>query len=359
MDMTPSDLKPYEALYRTGRLMGANRALREFLGWPEHFPLPLSISHGVDFGHCFHPMDVDSAEPIHWATNERMVKLARMVKPSILAPHPWALLTRTAQLETGKGVLVIGPPPSPANDSRLHDLIRDYSPRETTILVKARGAYRDSIAFWQNQGFHTITAESQDGGFYQRLHSILSAYERIVSPTFSSAAIFAAALGKAVDLLRGFSYTAYEPADYENEVNLSSPDARAVVKVFCGKSQTQATQTAQDLLGFGALADSRRVRNELLEEIQQLQRPVYANPKSSVPVILRQEAARLLNKPGLLRFSTRQIVRTLRRKHICIMQINEIDVWLHGKTDNNFTLTPVPYMPGVTVPGAAPAGYSR
>jgi len=355
--VTPFELKRFEHLFRASQLMGSCDTLREFLDWPVQYPIPLSISHGVDFGHCFHPMDVDAPEPIHWATNDRMLRAARSIKPAILAPHPWALITRKLPAESGRGTLVIGPPPSPSNDDRLLKLISDKSRADTTILVKARGSYRGSIDFWEQRGFKTTTAEAPDGRFYERLHAVLSRFATVMGPTFSSALVFAAALRKRVVLVPNFVYTAYEPTDYEAEVNLTSPDAQRIVRIFADASQPVVTDTAQELLGFDRLGHRERVRQDLLDAISELKRPLYANPNSIIPYRLRAGLAVRLNKPGLLRYSTRQVVTLLNRRHVCVMRINELDVWLNGKNPANFSLTPVQFQKGVTEPGFAPGGY--
>ncbi|MDP3499174.1 MAG: hypothetical protein Q8S33_02525 [Myxococcales bacterium] len=302
-------------------------------------------------------MDVDAPEPIHWSTNDRMLRAARAIKPTILAPHPWALLTRKLPTEQGRGTLVVGPPPSPSNDGRLLEVLSGVSRDDTTILVKARGSYRGSIAFWEHRGFKTTTAEAPDGRFYERLHSVLSRFETVMGPTFSSALVFAAALRKRVVLVPNFVYTAYEPTDYEAEVNLSSPDAQRIVRIFADAPQNDVTDTAHELLGFDRLSDRERVRNDLLDAISQLKRPLYVNPNSVIPYQLRAALAVRLNKPGLLRYSTRQVVKLLNRRHVCVMRINELDVWLNGKNPTNFSLTPIQFQKGVTEPGFAPGGY--
>ena len=40
------------------------------------------------------------------------------------------------------------------------------------------------------------------------------------------------------------------------------------------------------------------------------------------------------------------------------MYMSDIDVWLHGKSERNFRLVPVKFVPGVTEPGLAPGAYA-
>lgn len=340
--------------------MGAAETMRRFLELPSGSPVPLSLSHGVDFGHCHHPMDVDSIEPIHWACNPAMLRRARRVKPAILAPHPWAILhgpNRRARPSGGE--LVIGPPPSPANDQRLYEKIADRAGTDCTILVKARGHFEESIRFWNSRGFKTCTARGPDGSFYERLNELLGRYRRIVGCTFSSALVFAASIGCRVELITDYFFEVYEPGAYEEEVNLSSEAARGVVRVFADGNQDVTTDLARALLGFEQLGRSSEIRDALAHEISSLRRAFHVNPGNPLPYPLAATGAFLFKKPGVLKYSTRQALEAVRRKNMCVMRINDIDIWLNGKSSDNFRLTPITFEPGVTVPGMAPEGYVR
>lgn len=355
--MKPEALTKYERLYTNSRYMGATVILRKFLGLAGDAPVPLSLSHGVDFGHCHHPMDVDAIEPIHWSCNSTIHDVAVKSKASIMAPHPWAITVHGRTRQAGRGVLVIGPPPSPENDQRLYELIKNDVRPDWAILVKARGHHEGSSEFWRTRGVKATTAGGPDDGFYERLYEIVANHRTVVGCTFSSALVFAASIEREVVLLRNYFYEAYEPANYEDEVNFKSERARSFVGRFAsGDRQSRATES-QSLLGFGMLDEQERIRGNLLEAIHSLRRPFHANPLSPIPYRLAEFLALRLGKPGILRHSPREVLSVLRRRNVSVMRINDIDVWINGKSSRNFQLSPSAFKKGATVPGLAPRGY--
>src|SRR5690606_239852 len=124
-NVTEVELRPYARLYRSAPRMGAATLFRQFFGLPDDAVVPLSVAHGVDFGHCHRPLDVTYVEPIHWSCNPAMHQAAADCKPSLLLPHPWTMHVAQREIGTGRGVLLIGPPPSPENDAALLELIRN------------------------------------------------------------------------------------------------------------------------------------------------------------------------------------------------------------------------------------------
>ena len=96
-------LNNYRGLYKSSGKSGEAEILRNYLELENDFPVPLSISHGVDMNHTSVAMDVRSIEPIHWSYNEQIHERALLVKPSILLPHPWLMLTLGRQIKSGSG----------------------------------------------------------------------------------------------------------------------------------------------------------------------------------------------------------------------------------------------------------------
>lgn len=355
--MNAEHLKRYARFYTSARRMGADLALKNFLGMSADAVIPMSVSHGIDFGHCYRPFDVDAVEPLHWSYNSAMHEAASKVKPSVLAPHPWALVTPTSTAAAPKGTLVIGPPPSPENDERLYQLIKHDVRSDWAILVKARGNHDGSVRYWRSRGLDVVTADQPDADFYARLAGILAAHEVVIGCTFSSALVFAATLHKEIVLLRNYFYEAYEHTHYEEEVDLSSDRARKFVRQFADAKETERTALSRELLGYQFLGSADGVRAELESAIAALERPFYTPSRNPLAYWLRQTGASIFSKQGLLRYSTQDIGLKFRGRHCCIMRMNDIDVWLHGKNESNFSLTPVPFVPGVTEFGFAPGGY--
>lgn len=356
--MTPERLVKYERLYASPRYLGAGALLRRFLEIPKDSLLPLSIAHGVDHGHCHRPMDVDNIEPIHWSTNRILHEEAKEVKPSVLAPHPWAILAKERPPPSGRGVLVIGPPPSPENDRRLYDLIKDDIGEDWAVLVKPRGAFRGSIDFWQSKGLKGITADGPPEGFYERLYGIISTYRTVVGCTFSSAVILAASIGREIVMLRTYFCEFYELARYEDEINFASRRTSALVRCLANGDAAAKIRECRALLGFDFLDEPDRIRKDLSEEIHQIKRPFYKNPRNPVPYKLSEILAMRFAKPGILRYAPRDMLDRVRSKAICIVRMNDIDLWLSGKNDQNYRQLPVSDREGETVmPGFSPRGY--
>lgn len=337
--------------------MGAADLFRSFYGLNPDAIVPMSVAHGVDFGHCHNPMDVGSIEPIHWSCNSFMHQSASVFKPSILVPHPWVMHCQKLPVPHGKGVLVIGPPPSPANDAALYELIRKDVRSDWAILVKARGAYQGSMRYWAERGLKPLTASGPDTNFYNRLFNLLSQYETIVGCTFSSALVFAASIGKKIDLVQRYAYKVYETTAYEAEVNLSSSRASSVVKTFLKQDKSLIQDLSRELLGFEQGGDKLKTMKEFQEVISNLRRPFWNDRRLSLPYALREAVAMKLNKPRILSAGLVTYMRHFKRANACTMTMNEFDVWANGKNSGNFSLEPVLHIPGITEPGLAPDGY--
>ena len=355
--MNPLGLERFAGLYASSRYMGADRFLRRFLKITDERPMPLSLSHGVDAGQYRDALDVEAIEPIHWSNNVDTFKEAIKVKPSIVAPHPWAILAESKTPSVGGGVLLVGPPPSPENDQRLYDLIKSESLADWSVLVKVRGEHQGSIRFWNQCGLGTVSAGAADSEFYERLYSIISRYETVVGCSFSSALIFAAAIGKRVVLLRDYAWEIYDASNFLDVIWLDSPRSRSIVRVLANGSNAEQQEAARELLGFDLLSDPTKVRRDLDDAITALKRPYHSHKHNPLPYKLGETLAVALKRQGFLRYSPSEVLSVLRRKQVGILRMNDIDVWLNGRTATNCRVTPVEYRKGITEPGRAPRGY--
>jgi hypothetical protein len=358
--MNLHDLARYDRFYTNAAQMGVNAIFRDFFGLAPDHPVPLSVAHGVDFGHSFYPQDVLAAEPIHWSCNDDVHRQALAYKPSILLPHPWIMLSRQAEVPEGKGTLIIGPPPGPVNDERLFRLIEGSLSDDSAILIKVRGAYRDSFRFWQERGVTPVTAGAPDDQFYPRLLQMLGSYRRILGPTFSSALVFAAAIGRQVDLVRGFTYRAVERRDYETEVNWASERARAVVGTFSRDDHAAKQRLASEILGGGLAFDRAAKIAELHALIASLPGPFWMNPAVRFPPPrVRRALATVLGKTGLVNAGLGTYYDRFRRADLAIMTVNEFDIWLNGKSPENFDLQPIVESRKNARPGLAAERYEQ
>jgi hypothetical protein len=355
--MNPSHLIRYQPLYRASQYMGAARILRQFLGLAEDAPIPLTLSHGVDCAQYKNALEVESVEPLHWSYNRNIHETASRVKPSVMAPHAWAIVVNGKQSGTGSGVLLIGPPPSPENDERLYMLIANERLANWTVLVKARGEYEGSVRYWSNRGLRTITGGRPDDSFHERLFMMLSGFETVVGCSFSSALLFAASIGKQVILLRNYAWETYDASNFLSQIWLESPRARKIVRVFADGSAQEKTDAARELLGFDMLGRPGVVREALDAAIHSLKRPFHHHPDNPIPYRIREFLTIAFGKPGFLRYSSAELLAMMSRQQVGILRMNDIDAWLNGRNESNCSLTPVRFRKGVTQPGWAPRGY--
>ncbi|SDW44073.1 hypothetical protein [Marinobacter mobilis] len=360
--MEISELEKYRPLYLSMERMGAGRILKEFLRRDLRQTLPFSVSHGVDFGHCFDAMDIEDIEPVHWAYNDVIKDRVSGKKNYILAPHPWAILHQKLGEERGAGTLIIGPPPGVDNDRKLYDLIRHCNIGKANILIKGVGNYLGSIEFWKSKGVEPVTAGFRDIEFYDRLFSLLSRYDRVIGSNLSSAIVFAASIGKKIEFVDGFSYEFYDRGDYLNRVNFESEDARSFIKFFFYGGGRERKELSQNLLGYEYLSCSKMINNNIENVLSELKSPVYVSNNKKPFHLLRLFAAVKFNRPGLIRSDFFSLVRNYffsngHKNKVCKVELNELSAWLNGVSSDNFQITPTPYVKGVTVPGQAVTQY--
>lgn len=355
--MNPTELVRYQSLYRASLYMGAARILRQFLGLAENAPIPLTLSHGVDCAQYRNALEVESVEPLHWSYNRDIHETASRVKPSVMAPHAWAIVANGMQRVAGSGVLLIGPPPSPENDERLFRLIANEHLANWTVLVKARGEYQGSVRYWNSRGLRTITGGKPDENFHERLYTMLSRFETVVGCSFSSALLFAASIGKQVVLLRDYTWETYDASNFLSQVWLESPRARKIVRVFADGSLQEKKDAACELLGFDMLGTPGHVREALNAAMHSLKRPFHHHQNNPIPYKLREFLTIAFKKPGFLRYSSADLLSMMQRQQVGILRMNDIDAWLNGRNEANCSITPVEFRKGVTQPGWAPRGY--
>jgi hypothetical protein len=358
--MQPEALARFAALYARGHAFasGAAAILNDWAGRPAGAPVPLSLSHGVDFGHCFAPMDADSLEPAHWCYTERMQARAAPIKPTVLLPHPWLLLARDPA-PPGAGTLVIGPPPGPANDRALLAHLRAAGIGPATLLVKQVGAHRESARFWQDAGFGVTGVAPRGGQLYAALRERLGEFATVVGVTFSSALVFAAALGREVRLLPGYRYRSHFPGDYFHTVDFASADARAVVETFCAGSTADTRACALRLLGADLAVTPEQARARLDAAVASLTEGLHG--LRHAPAWLRRAlfaAAGALDRPALARLDRRTLAKALRRHQVLDLEIDEVGLWRSGGDPRYRTMRAVRYVPGRTEPGMAVEQYA-
>ena len=351
--MKITELQRYKMLYKSANSMGASQIFNRYLNVNENRVVPLSVSHGVDFGNFCDPIDIYSIEPIHWSYNEQIHKESIKIKPSLLAPHPWAMNIDDKNISEGNGVLLIGPPPGKVNDQRLYELIKNDIRDNWSILVKKRGNYEPSMSFWKSKGVNPITAGGYDGDFYNRLYNVLSEYKVVVGCTFSSALIFAASINKKIEIIEDYEYRVYDVANREKLVDYNSTQAKSVVNFFLNRNQSEIKRISKELLGINLHQGKLSILSSLEDTIDSLRSAFYIQGSNNVPIKYKALLALFLKKPGLIKFNLQDAIKRIKKKEIVGIEIDEFSVWSCGPNRANYTITTAPYVKGKTEPGSA------
>ena len=356
--MNQSDLRRFAPLYHYARYFGADRILRRYVGLPDDYVIPLGLAHGVDLGLVSPCQDVLSAEPIHWAHNERVYRAALTVKAAVKLPHPVLLAIAGKPRRLGKGTLVVGPPPGPVNDQRLLDILGLANRADTTILVKPKRHFERSIQFWQGKGFNAVTLADRGEPSYDRIVELFSDYDRIVGCTFSSAIVFGAAMGMDVELLKDFYCRTYETTEVAQCYSSRWDLAAEIVRPFANSNRAETTAVANQLLGSELLFEPAEIRALLDLSIKELTEPVHFHAAYR-PTMRRlvAEIAALTNQPGLLQYRLPELLRRRYRQYVYEHEANEVDAFLNGASDANLQLKKIRYVPGRTIPGDAIEPY--
>lgn len=352
--MDPTRLQRYRGLYRCATRMGSDRIFNSYIGASPDAVVPLSVSHGVDFGHLEKPMDIEAAEPIHWAYNDSIFEASRLLKPTILLPHPWLMHATQAASGPSIGTLIVAAPPGPENDTRLYDLIREM--RDVTILVKPRGNYRASIDFWNEKGIRAISAGAEGPEFYPNLYSIISGAERVIGCNFSSALIFAAALGIEVAILENYRHRTY--MHRSGWVNFGSNRVRSVVISIIDNDREGATNAAKALLTPASPVSPESARQAVDDALSQLIDPLYfTGSRSRVAKRLLTEATWLSGRTGILNNLEKGLIDAIFGRKVYATEIDELGLWRTGDKARHMQQVRVPYVRGVTEGGLAVDAY--
>ncbi len=358
--MKIDNLQKYSSFYTSSQEMGSAKILRQYLGLEDDFPIPLSISHGVDFNHFTEVFDALLLEPIHWAYNKTIYERVKSLKPAVMIPHPWLLISRMrgdSESILGKGTLVVSGYPGRTNDLNLHRLLSENGLQDSTILLKKKGgSLSASEDFWVTNGFNVESAGERDENFYLRLYDIISRYEYIVGCTCSSALVFSAALGKKVSVIQDYCHKFYDQNFGELLRTLDWSLMRDLINLLIDCKYAEYVLLCRQILGSDLDFDPQKIKKDLLECIESLQFPFQLPPSESMLLRkIRCKMAKLTKKTHFIMETPKTLLQILLRKMVLgkmgITEINEIDACLNGVNSNNLKVTEVSYVRGITTPG--------
>ena len=359
--MDINTLSDHSFFYGLSSRKGVSHIFNEYMGFDKGNIVPVGVSHGVDFEHCYQPMDVYSTEPIYWAYNARMFERAKKIKPCLLMPHPWSIIVNNNDFIKGSGTLIIGPPPGISNDQLLYDKVKKDITSDWSILIK--GGVKGSMQFWKEKGVKPITAgNDKNDRFFYDLFYLLSNYRNIVVCTFSSAAIFAASIGKKIIFINGYEYTAYDTPELLNIVNFESEYSKYVVSEFFNSTEDNVSALAKDILGFDLLSQKPKAKADYLDLLESLDSPVFCKKIEQEKFLhLKISLAKAFSRPDLINRSVMDLAlvlkKTIIKNEVMIKTLNELSIWTDGRSQSNFRSHLVPYKKGITIPGEAVDKY--
>lgn len=350
--MKKSDIEKFSSLYHSAHWGGADQALRKFYSLDSNSIIPFSIAHGIDMHQTHNPLDVQSIEPIHWAYNEQMYQKSNLIKPSIRLPHPFLFFNEPEKIQK-KPFLLIGPPPSDTNDKNLYIAMQGAGYHDYDILVKERGETSDSYDFWTAKGISTVTAGHPDSNFYPRLHKLLSGYDCLIGCTMSGALVFGSALGCKIKLITGYSYLNYETLDYEDVLNCNAETPKRFLRLAEANRQDELKAFSREILGEEFLKDHDQRRSSILKIVETTPESIFWKVQhSNLEKKLRIFLAIYFQKPLFLSGSIMAILKKFTPQKVVKVQINEIDMYLNGKSKSNFKLEKVKYNKNINEPGS-------
>lgn len=343
-------LNRYAGLYTSSPM--SKGILCRYLGLSKDAVIPLSISHGIDFDHESLPQDINNSEPLHWAYNERILKRAENIKPSVSISHPWLLLHelngRPKSTNNGRK-LMIGPPPSRCNDEALLRALNSQGVTVNAILLKSRGSekLRDSYSFWKKAGIDTLSAGSRDDEHFLKLMEIFSNFEYVVAPVYSSAIALASSMGCKIILLKNYSHVSYSLRSLDLIRMCDSNLMKSYLRTIDNLNEYKiATEMSREILGQAFLKPKGEVMTTLRGKMDSVRMPLNI-PSAGNNVVLRNILAQIALLSGRSSFLKYGLLNGIKYRvsgtHNALQckKMNLIDALLNGLNESNLQVRPL------------------
>lgn len=251
--------------------MGASTIVKEYLGINYGHALPFSLAHGVQPMGSEFAQDLLQPEPIHWSYNTFIYQAAKHVKESVLLPHPWILLDKLKQKQSSNaGALLIGPPPSKANDEALYKLICTHK-LPASILIKPRGPYvQKSMNYWKDKGVKPVAC-----GNYSDLYDVLLSHQTVIASYPTSAIFFASSIGCSIELIKDFNYLYYERIPENSDTGFAS-----ILSSWCHSlnacfNREHLYLESLELLGGNLCLSANQIRNSISSILGKCKKPFF------------------------------------------------------------------------------------
>ena len=196
----------FNSIYLSEKLLGSGRIYKQYLGIPSSFKLPLTIPHGIDFFTGLNRIDYNSYEPIYISFNEDVYRDVKSKRYSLRFPHPWLILTKNKKIKSGKGTIFISSASSQFHDNELLKKIKNGNyEKPYSILLKNRTNLVKTKKWWMSKDIKPFCAGSMNNKyFYENLFNILNPQKNVAVISMTSAAVFAASIGKKIVCISDF-----------------------------------------------------------------------------------------------------------------------------------------------------------
>lgn len=331
----------FNSIYLSEKLLGSGKIYKKYLGIPESFKLPLTIPHGIDFFTGLNRIDYHSYEPIYICFNEKIFKNIKNKKYSLRFPHPWLILTINKKIKTGKGTIFISSASSSFHDNQLLKKIKTGNfEKPFSILLKNRNNLIETKKWWLSKNIKPFCAGSMTNKyFYENLFNILNPQKHIAVISMTSAAVFAASIGKKIICISNFVTKIVD----SQEIFYHKPGSKAFLytrntwQKLLSSNKNISKKTALNLLGIEFLKTKKELNNELYNSLNNCNKLFHINTHNiliynilkicmylKLPIIkyYKNFFLRLKNK----------ILKLIKFKTVCVVEIDDFAYFrLKGK----------------------------
>ena len=331
----------FKSIYLSEKLLGSGKIYKNYLGISDRFNLPLTIPHGIDFFTGYNRIDFNSFEPIYICYNEKVYKDVKNKRHSLKFPHPWLILIKNRKIKTGKGTIFISSASSLFHDHQLLKKIKigNYE-KPFSVLLKDRTNLEKTKKWWFNKGIKPFCAGSMSNKyFYENLFNILNSQKNIAVISMTSAAVFAASIGKKIICISNFVTKVVD----SHEIFYHKPGSKAFLytkntwKKLLSGNRNVSKKSALNLLGIKFLKTKKELNIKLYNSLNNCKISFYINSQN----ILIYNALKILmylNLPIIKYYKNflprlkNKIFKLIKFNEVCVVEVDDFAYFkLKGK----------------------------
>ena len=191
-------------------------------------------------------------------------------------------------IKLGSGTLFIAQEPGFDNHEQLlHGIKQQRFDKPWGILLKDQGLVENDFTWWSDQGFHTHCAGNhKNKNFYQDLINILTKYNEVATPQFTSAAFFAASISMRVRVVENVLTTTNYPLEYGQKSSVHDiEDKDGNIKEVWIKLTSEDIKISRSValhhLGIDFMGSREELKERYLQAVQAIKRPIHLYPVKS------------------------------------------------------------------------------